>query len=269
MELLLLEYFPLKVNYPSPKSAHFKSCLKLNKSNKSKDLILVLGMHRSGTSCLTGILRAYGLFAGEIPPYGSPYNFKGNQENKMVVNLNDQLLAHNNTTWFNPLVPSEIPTNIYEQANQFKQELRDSQQRLLIKDPRMLFCLDLWLDEATTFIATFRHPTSVALSLERRARERKESHLDAVNWYEVWFKYNKRLLALYEQFHFPIICFDWEEEQYLNTVSKIAKDYLGLEPPTATPFYENNLKHFRFNNSNIPDKYLELYHQLHTVAVRI
>lgn len=226
-------------------------------------------MHRSGTSCLTGILRDYGLFAGEIPPFGSPYNFKGNQENKTVVRLNEQLLQHNGATWFEPIIAIDIPTKIQEEANQLKLNLRNSKQRLLIKDPRMLFCLELWADNLTSYIATFRHPTSVALSLERRASERQETQLAAVNWYEVWYKYNERLLALHKQFQFPMVCFDWEEKKYLDTVNGIAKKHLHLDIPTVAPFYENKLRHFRFNNVNIPNKYLELYAQLQAAATGI
>jgi len=42
--------------------------------------MLILGMHRSGTSCLAGCLQAAGLISGEVN-IQAMYNAKGNREN--------------------------------------------------------------------------------------------------------------------------------------------------------------------------------------------
>ena len=41
--------------------------------------LLILGMHRSGTSCLAGMLRDAGVFMGEVSE-ANAYNRKGNLE---------------------------------------------------------------------------------------------------------------------------------------------------------------------------------------------
>ena len=48
--------------------------------NRSGHAILMLGMHRSGTSCLTGIMQALGVHLGEVFTE-STWNKKGNREN--------------------------------------------------------------------------------------------------------------------------------------------------------------------------------------------
>ena len=45
--------------------------------------VIILGMHRSGTSCLTGCLKEYGLHLGDVSE-SNKHNKKGNQENKEV-----------------------------------------------------------------------------------------------------------------------------------------------------------------------------------------
>ena len=64
-------------------------------------LICVLGMHRSGTSCVTGSLQQAGLFLGDCHTW-NPHNTKGNRENQDFVDLNDAVLAFNNGAWDKP-----------------------------------------------------------------------------------------------------------------------------------------------------------------------
>ena len=47
--------------------------------------VIVLGMHRSGTSLLTGSLEAAGLHLGEVNN-AARYNPKGNKENESIRN---------------------------------------------------------------------------------------------------------------------------------------------------------------------------------------
>lgn len=66
----------------------------------NKNLVLVIGMHRSGSSALMGVLEILGLPVGKhlIPPL--PENPKGFFEDKRIVKLNNQILKRNNTTWY-------------------------------------------------------------------------------------------------------------------------------------------------------------------------
>ena len=63
--------------------------------------VIVLGMHRSGTSLLTGSLEAAGLYLGEVNNE-APFNRKGNKENESIRELNDALLERNGAAWNRP-----------------------------------------------------------------------------------------------------------------------------------------------------------------------
>ena len=63
--------------------------------------VIVLGMHRSGTSLLTGSLEAAGLYLGEVNNE-APFNRKGNKENESIRELNDALLERNDAAWNRP-----------------------------------------------------------------------------------------------------------------------------------------------------------------------
>ena len=61
-----------------------------------KSPIIVLGMHRSGTSLLTRALMECGLYLGEEGDLVSPHeadNPEGYWEHKQVVSINDRILG--------------------------------------------------------------------------------------------------------------------------------------------------------------------------------
>src|SRR5688572_833337 len=70
--------------------------------------IAVLGMHRSGTSALTGCLKDAGVYLGSVAEK-SRFNAKGNQENASVWRLHDALLQHCGGSWFRP--PARVEWN--------------------------------------------------------------------------------------------------------------------------------------------------------------
>ena len=63
--------------------------------------VIVLGMHRSGTSLLTGSLEAAGLHLGKVN-HAAPFNRKGNKENEPIRGFHDELLAKNGASWDRP-----------------------------------------------------------------------------------------------------------------------------------------------------------------------
>ena len=66
--------------------------------------IVVVGMHRSGTSAVSGLLSELGVFMGSslfAPQKG--VNEKGFFENSLLVDLNDRLLDEQLLSWDHPL----------------------------------------------------------------------------------------------------------------------------------------------------------------------
>jgi hypothetical protein len=61
--------------------------------------IVVLGMHRSGTSAFAGILHLLGFDFGDDLLKGNQFNRGGYWENRAIVRLNDQLLNSLGAGW--------------------------------------------------------------------------------------------------------------------------------------------------------------------------
>ena len=189
--------------------------------------ICVLGMHRSGTSCLTGIMQGLGVELGEVFTENL-HNRRGNRENGRIVFLNDHLLNSHGGAWNNPVV---TPTWTAEQATErdaIIKELSSRSEHWGFKDTRTLFTLPFWLDalDNPKFIGTFRHPHRVALSLNKR----DDSPLE-YGW-ELWRRYNERLLEVAIEHNVGLVDFDADDDAYLDNVIRQLVA-LGLDPDKA------------------------------------
>jgi hypothetical protein len=155
--------------------------------------IIVLGMHRSGTSCLAGMLEKAGTFFGDVSRENR-HNAKGNFENKRIIKLHDDLLACNQGSWDDPPPHVEWPERMLAERDSIIAAYHHAP-LWGFKDPRTLLALAGWqaaLPDAV-LVATFRHPLAVARSLERRNGFPPAWGLD------LWTRYNRRLLDLYRR----------------------------------------------------------------------
>jgi len=143
--------------------------------------ILVLGMHRSGTSAATGWLQALGVNLG---PYlmaeDHPSQPKGYFEHAEIVGIHDELMAAIGSSWDDPR-PLPEGWELDHRIRYFRGQLMEIVRRDLMtqplwgaKDPRLCRLLPLWLamlDElgvAVRAICVLRHPAEVAQSLALR-----------------------------------------------------------------------------------------------------
>lgn len=225
-------------------------------------LIAVLGMHRSGTSCLTGSLQEAGLQLGDCHTW-NPYNLKGNRENQAFVDLHDAILAENGGSWDRPPRRSRWSMVHSRRAGELLREHADIPV-LGFKDPRALLLIRGWKDlvPSMEFVGIFRHPEAVAQSLKNR------SNLDRAHALDLWYHYNRALLREYRQRPFPILCFDEPEEVFQRKVGALAAK---LDLPDGRPaprFYDGELKHYRGDSlSNLPWRARRLYRNLLKVSV--
>ncbi|HET8942068.1 MAG TPA: glycosyltransferase [Rudaea sp.] len=142
--------------------------------------ILVLGMHRSGTSAVTRMLNLCGADLGRhmLPPKQD--NERGFWENKIFLDLHEQTLARWNLRWHDVAV---FPNDWREGqvARQFASDARKAvtaefgtSQLVMIKDPRLSLLAPLWTDTLKeievkpAFVIVVRHPDEVAASLGKR-----------------------------------------------------------------------------------------------------
>lgn len=147
----------------------------------NSQVIIVLGMHRSGTSALTGTLSLLGVDLGQsLIPAHAAINAKGYWEHRGIVEIHERLLGVLGSSWHDE---RPLPENWWrtEMVVPFRRELsailhRDFSEAPLwgVKDPRMCRLLPLWLDILEEFrcqplfILIVRHPQEVAESLAKR-----------------------------------------------------------------------------------------------------
>lgn len=145
-----------------------------------KNCLIILGMHRSGTSAFTGILDLLGVHLGTQLLETQPDNPKGFFENKYVVQANDCILETLNTTWDDtfPLPPQWVErftdSQLLLDIRAFLRFDIKEDQLTALKDPRLSRLLPLWLpllaaEGISPHIAlVIRNPLEIADSLARR-----------------------------------------------------------------------------------------------------
>lgn len=145
-----------------------------------RDAILVLGMHRSGTSALTGTLVRLGAIGPGTPMAADQGNERGYFESVPFMLLHDQLLASAGSCWddwrrFDPdwLTSFEAEKFRAEARKLLLDEFGDAK-LLILKDPRACRFVPFWksvLAEARAalrVVIPLRSPIAVARSLRAR-----------------------------------------------------------------------------------------------------
>ncbi len=146
----------------------------------TRKAIIILGMHRSGTSALTNLLISLGADgpATLMPP--TQDNLKGYFESVPLYLLHDELLVSAGTSW-DDYTP--IPDNwvLSPKADDFRLKLEESLQSeygrsgfFTVKDPRICRIVSLWrqtlaqMHVSPLFVHTHHNPIEVATSLHKR-----------------------------------------------------------------------------------------------------
>lgn len=150
--------------------------------SRSRRVCIVLGMHRSGTSVLAGVLHGSGIRMGGratfLPP-ANPENPQGFFEDVRFRLVNDHLLhrARYRVKSFDPVIPP------LRQSRPVRAELRSllrwarvRHDRWGWKDPRQMLTMAVWLEEldalglgaALRVVLIHRHPVAVARSMVTR-----------------------------------------------------------------------------------------------------
>jgi hypothetical protein len=199
-------------------------------------VIAVLGMHRSGTSCLTGLLEQSGVFLGDVSKQ-NPANVKGNQENPRIMRLHDDVLRASGGSWDAP--PRQIVWSW--RLKRTRDGIIRSYEDVPLwgfKDPRTVLVLDGWLEVLSNLqlVGVFRHPRLVAESLQRRNRFPLQRGL------ALWLTYNDALLRWRGRYDFPLVSFD--TEAFTDSVVRLT-GALGLPPVdgASLDFFDPELRH--------------------------
>jgi O-antigen biosynthesis protein len=161
-------------------------------TEESRHAILVLGMHRSGTSAITRVLSLLGASLPHNVSGASPGNERGHWEPKRLVALNDKLLAEAESRWDDwrsfelAVMPMERQLQ-YERdiAHVIAEEFADTILPV-IKDPRICRFVNLYehalesLGIQPLFLIPHRNPLAVIESLA--ARDKMTRRFAALLW---------------------------------------------------------------------------------------
>jgi hypothetical protein len=149
----------------------------LGQSIRSRGIV-VLGMHRSGTSAFSGVLRLLGFELGTDLLRPNEFNPTGYWENQSIVRLNERILSHLGTSWSDVFLPpyhlnrTDLRETFEAEARALLDKAFAGKRTWVLKDPRISMLMDFWLpylrERNACFIHVVRHPVEVASSLKRR-----------------------------------------------------------------------------------------------------
>lgn len=231
----------------------------------SRTALIVLGMHRSGTSAMAGVLAQMGcdLPRELMPPTDA--NPKGYFESNKAYHLNDALLASAGSCWddstvFNPdWYGSPRFAEYRQRAAKVVEEEFGGSGFFVLKDPRMCRLLPFWqqvladLDVGPRYVCIHRHPREVAASLTRR-----EGWSETVGFL-LWLRHVLEAEAGSRGQPRSFVSYDMLLADWRGTVARIGE---GLElnwprhPDNAAhdieEFLSGELRHFRAANEQMP-----------------
>lgn len=249
-----------------------------------KKCLVILGMHRSGTSALSGALNLAGFNPGNelfIPEEDNP---KGNFENARITMLNERILDELYAKWNDTLlIPDDwwkfdLLENYLERILHILKEEFSSGAPVLIKDPRLSVLLPLYLKAfeqlaiRPRFIISTRNPLEIIQSLIRRNHLSREKSLllwmDYQLKAELYTRDFERIFLSYHQFlNDPI--------RSLSEIRKKVAEEIQLTPETKEKiieFLDKDLKHHNLQGqlpeSEASPELLGLYQILGNTSLR-
>jgi hypothetical protein len=160
--------------------------------------LVVVGMHRSGTSAVTGAVGALGFNAVSADDRLSPHESNAEHwESLSILRHNDDILAHFGGTWdAPPALPEgwETERGLPDRsiASSLLAEAYPSRGPSVWKDPRACLLLPYWrevLQGPVTAVFVWRAPLAVARSLHRR------NGIPVPYGVALWERYNRSAIA--------------------------------------------------------------------------
>ena len=171
-------------------------------------VLIITGIHRSGTSLTASLFQSVGVNIGEKlvgPEYG---NIRGHFEDIEFVELHKRILQSQHIDDLGSNVETKEITVKKQQLKIAKKLIKNRQEENEKankiwgwKDPRTTLFLNFWLQllPDAKFVFVYRSPWEVVDSLYRRNTDEKllEKPEKAV---KMWLNYNQRILDFYQQF---------------------------------------------------------------------
>ena len=230
-----------------------------------RKVILILGMHRSGTSAMTGAMVQLGVVAPLTLMPASNGNERGYWESFRIATLHDELLAATGSSWhdwraFDKTWHSSAAGDAFRtRAKSLLDEEFGGAELFAFKDPRLCRLLPFWvtaLEEmqiAPLVVIPIRSPLEVAQSLAKRDGFSLEKGL------LLWLRHVLDAERESRQFPRAVVSMDDLLEDWRGAIIKIS-GLLGIEWPAfgeanaaaVDAFLSHDLRHQNAAANSLP-----------------
>ena len=193
------------------------------------DCTIILGMHRSGTSALTGCLSLMGLNLGNALMPGNQANQSGYFENQDIVLAHDILFRDLGCRWdmVGSLPSGWTESQAADKAVQtltgiIKTQFLGQNKSFAVKDPRLCRLMPLWtrvlnqLEIHPSVIFMLRHPMEVAKSLHKR------DGFDLLKGHLLWLVHNREALAACRELDHTVLTYDQLLADPISTLKEVS-----------------------------------------------
>ncbi|WP_333677092.1 hypothetical protein [Dyella sp.] len=235
--------------------------------NNKKRLILVIGMHRSGTSAITRGLKALGVELGESLLQPGPLeNPRGFWEDKDIVELNRELLEALSTDWCSVAdidrrsLPADVLESFLARAAELLNQKLETRAIWAFKDPRTTRLLWFWKQvierigvSDVNYVLCLRNPLAVSDSLFIR------NGIDRATSILLWGVYTVEALQQIDTDSSVVIDYDQLLENGREVLSQLATTMhlpwaVGrLEEEYFSEFLTFDLRHNKYELDELRD----------------
>ncbi|EJO95119.1 hypothetical protein A471_03555 [Ectopseudomonas mendocina DLHK] len=232
-------------------------------------VIVVLGMHRSGTSVITRALEVLGVELGDnLMPAAENNNEKGFFEDLDIHHFNTRLLAELGTAWdrLGDIDPALMLASGLEawrkEARQILHDKLSGTTLFAFKDPQTCLLLPFWqtvlaeLSIEPYYLICLRDPLSVAASLQKR------DGMASMRSQLLWAQYQLSALRYSEGTRRILIDYDALMDQPAQQLARIAEAFKLTLPAADAPrmtefahdFLSQGLRHAQHNADQLANR---------------
>ena len=187
--------------------------------------IVVLGMHRSGTSLVAGLLYRLGVNMGTTLRKPDRYNVTGYYEDLDFRDLNKAIITRAGGRWFNPPNTEDVAGAVHSYRKRVEKVISERSGLWGFKDPQTVFtihALEEYLPEDIRFIHVSRNPLDIIDSLKSCATIKGYKRTSA-HWWYVIRRYTDRLQDYLSRTVRPTLSVEYEILPYSHTARDAVK----------------------------------------------
>lgn len=209
--------------------------------------LIIAGFHRSGTSLLTQLLHAAGLFVGDDLLGAGPTNRYGHFEDREVLSLHRAILERHGDDWqWDSPSPFHIGRDHWKRMRSYVLKRELAYPVWGFKDPRVCLFLGAWrhVNPDAKVVMVFRDPGECVRSMEARSaralydqagdpRRHRRFFTEPDHGLKIWDTYNRALVAFARRFPEDCLVLPFTAIARGDDVVQQVNDRLGLRLDSA------------------------------------